>query len=262
MQKSRLVLNGIVGIVGVIGAVASIQGAWGNVWLIVFGLLLLAAAFFFGRSLAPLFTSHPWSGTLLQAIDDVGLLDIAVRDNETTAVPPLGFIKSAGHEVVITGVTAMRTLDQHRQTLVQLLNGGRHVYLAILHPRSPSLDQITKNEAVPVREHINASLMTVKKLGLHEHLGFHLRFFMEMPPFTGIMIDGDVAHTGESPSDSAGQLRVQPRTLHASQQHGIILHFRKQSQGRKKGGFDFFAGDLRRQWRLDAKEDLSVMAGV
>jgi hypothetical protein len=60
------------------------------------------------------------------------------------------------------------------------------------------------------------------------------------------MIDGQIT-VAATADDHPAQLRIQPGTQWRSQHEGIILQFQQSSSGAV--GFDYFAEDIREQWR-------------
>ena len=78
-----------------------------------------------------------------------------------------------------------------------------------------------------------------------------------MPPFQAVMIDGDIsAPEGSTPQDLDGLIRVQPLSQYGTGHRGVVLQFRKTIPNidTPAGGFDYFAQDLRKQWRFHGKK--------
>ena len=243
--------------VGLIGSLASISAGWGWVGIVVSTTLALAVLVVCLCVLAPVLRRNERGVTLLEAVDSVGLVDIENRSDLTAPVSPHEFYEKAQDEIVITGISAYRTFDQHLEVLQRALRSGKKLYLLILHPSSRVLDNVSAIENKNVCADIQEVLRVISKAQLHEHAGFHIRFRDSLPPFTAIMIDGDLRATGETPRDISGQIRVQPSRSHSSQHGGIVLHLRKK-EGKSLGGFDYFAEDLRRQWERDGRDDRTL----
>ncbi len=263
MRKTLQLLGVTVIAVGVLGSVASISAGWG--WFGVAISIVLAGSILWLclLSLAPVLHKNERGVTLLQAVDSVGLVDIENREDLTAPLPPHQFYEKAQHEIAITGISAYRIFDQHLEVLKSAIRSGKRVFVLILHPgpESRCLDELSKIEGKDVRADIHEVLRVVKSAGLHAQPGFRMRFRNELPPFTGVMIDGDLEPTGEVPSDGLGQIRVQPASAHRSQHKGVVFQLRK-TEGRPPGTFDFFAEDLRNQWKTDGREDHNLFGKV
>lgn len=185
--------------------------------------------------------------SLLDAINSIGLVDIENR-NEAEHNLPLGQIyEEAKQEIVITGITAHTTFIQHIEFLHGALKAGKRIYVLIIHPESPDIDDLSNRDSIDIRAHINMVIDIAERERLIEYEGFQLRFMKKPPPFTAVMIDGDVAYTGKKPNDQRGQIRVQPGTAYNPQHKGVILQFKKITGS--LGGFDYFAADIRKQWQ-------------
>lgn len=240
--------------IGLVGSVASISAGWGWIGItltIVLAIIILTLCFL---TLRPILQKNDRGVTLLQAVNSVGMVDIENREDRVAPLPPHQFYERAKHEIVITGISAYRTFDQHLGVLHQCLKSGKKVYVMILHPDSKVLAEQSQMEGKDMAVEIREVLRVIKQAELHNHPGFTIRFRESLPPFTGVMIDGDIVPTGECARDENGQIRVQPVSSHRSQHSGIVLQLRK-TQGPPVGTFDFFADDLRSQWVKDARED-------
>ncbi len=183
-----------------------------------------------------------------EAINSVGLQDIENRkDRGLTVLPPDDFYMLAKTEVAISGVSTYRTFDQGRAVIEDLLKRGVHVKVLILSPQSQEVDKLYKLEQHGIRADINNVIEKVKSLSV-TYPNIQLRFMETLPPFTSVMIDGDLDPSGGKPSDTNGHIRVQPRTAYHTQHEGIILQFGN-TERRHSDGFDYFAEDLREQWK-------------
>lgn len=257
--RSTMWLALAVAATGVVGSFASISAGWGWVGIllsIVLAVVILALCLL---SLRPVMRKNDRGVTLLQAVNSVGMVDIENREDTTAPLPPHQFYERALHEIVITGISAYRTFDQHLDVLKECLKSGKKVYVLILHPDSKVLTELSQLEGKDVAADIHEVLRVMNQAGLHAHPGLTVRFRESLPPFTGVMIDGDLVPTGEHAQDQNGQIRVQPVSAHRSQHRGIVLQLRK-TQGPPVGTFDFFADDLRSQWTKDAREDKALFS--
>ena len=253
------VLGIILGFIGFLGSVASIFADFG-----IYGVIVSFALAFllFGACilvLKPVLVKNKRGVTMLEAITNVGLVDIENRDDRLHLLPPTEFYELARNEIVITGVSAFRTFDQHSDILCQALDAGKELYVLILHPDSPDVERLTKREGLDIREQIMNVIHIISNLQLNRHPGFHIRFMQKLPPFTAVMIDGDVFPTGKEPRDQEAQIRVQPTTVYGTQHSGVILQFKKKS-GQPAGAFDCFAEDVRNQWLKDGRETPELFA--
>ena len=68
-----------------------------------------------------------------------------------------------------------------------------------------------------------------------------------LPPYTAVLIDGDIDHISEIPFDTKAELRIQPSSIIENQHGGVIIHLLK-TDPRTKGVFEFYANDLRKVW--------------
>lgn len=257
--RSTMWLALAVTMTGVLGSGASISAGWGWVGIllsIVLAVVILALCLI---SLRPVMQRNDRGVTLLHAVNSVGMVDIENREDTAAPLPPHQFYERAMHEIVITGISAYRTFDQHLDVLKHCLRLGKKVFVLILRPDSPALAELSRLEKKDVAADIHEVLRVMKLAKLNEHAGFAVRFRETLPPFTGVMIDGDLVPTGEHARDENGQIRVQPVSPHRSQHRGIVLQLRKK-QGPPVGTFDFFADDLRSQWAKDAREDKGLFS--
>lgn len=188
--------------------------------------------------------------TLAESIQLAGLSDIENRNDDRHGLPPARFYRRARSEVVVSGITLARTFDQNGALLVEMLRSGIQIRALLLHPDSPDVPPITRREEDrDIRHDILHTLeLAARRYGMFE--GFSVRLMERMPPFTAVMIDGDVAARHAAPRDSEGEVRVQPGTAFGTQHEGLVMAFRKRSAdaGGPLGIFDYFAEDLRNQW--------------
>ena len=126
----------------------------------------------------------------------------------------------------------------------------------ILHPDSEDIKWLTDREGRAIQQDIKATIGTVRILKFHENPGFQMKFIMKLPPFIGVMIDGDISPVSKTPLDNNGQVRIQPNNIYVTGHKGLIIQLRKipAKNDQPAGPFDFFAGDFRQLWKNDAKE--------
>ena len=197
-------------------------------------------------------TSQARSGlTITELAEVVGLVDIEDRALAgQLALPPEDFYRLAHKEVAISGVTLFRTFDQNLHLIQELVNSGKRWSAMILHPRAPIVPALADLHNLNIKSQIEDVISRVESAGLNASPLFELRCLQYLPPFTAVMIDGDLNRSRDPPDDVEGQIRVQPATQHQTQHRGMVYQFRKVSTA---GGFNMFAADLRDQWAIDAR---------
>ena len=191
--------------------------------------------------------------TLREACRDCGLVDVENRDDHRHPLPPVSFYERAKSEVAISGVSAYRTFDQHVFVLKSLMDAGISIQILILDPTVAigDLTRLEAREKSDIRGDIQHVIATIRHERLWEHPTFKIKFLPRLPPFTAVMIDGDIRHdasrTKASPRDTTGEIRVQPISWGSTHHTGIVMQFRKKEQ-QPLGVFDYFSADLRKQW--------------
>jgi hypothetical protein len=185
----------------------------------------------------------------IQTISDAGL--VSIEDRGTVQTPPDAFLSLGRRELLITGVTAQDTFSQCSDTIHEALKKRVRVYVVILHPKSPDIERLREHELVDLQGAISQVRARIKE-EFEDHPLFQIRYFTRMPPFTAVMIDGDVTIPNKIPVDENGQIRLQPAAGYLTQHSGVILQFQSMRRSKRSGStpFDFFAEDLRNQWRL------------
>lgn len=176
----------------------------------------------------------------------VGLVATELRGIKS-ALPPEDFLRKAKSEILITGATAYRSFDTGKKVLVDALADSKEVYVVILAPDSSGAERLSTVEGKPISTDIYQVLNVIKNEPAFDSKAFHIRFVDELPPFTAVMLDGDVESTGTKPNDSGGIVRVQPRTALGKQGEGVIVQF--VPTGKDFDGFKNFSRDLREQWK-------------
>lgn len=246
---------GILGIImvalGGLGSLASIyvSGLPGIITSITVIVIILVVCYWLLR---PVLLKNMRGVTMLEAVKSVGLVDIEKRDDEAHPLPPIKFYELAQHEIVISGVTAYRTFNQHISSLQEYLHSGKKLYVLLVDPDSEDIKHATLADQEDIRGQILQTISIIKnKKLIDEYPGFQIKFSDRIQPFSSIMIDGDISPTGKA-LDQGAQIRVQPTTMHVTRHTGIIIQLKKM-QGYKHCTFDYFAEDLRKQWQV-AKE--------
>lgn len=201
-----------------------------------------------------LFAANPRGITLSQALRDIGLVDMENRDDRQHLLPPEEFFAAATREIAITGISAYRTFDQDLDIIHEVLKKDRKIFVLILRPKCADVERFSRRERRDISSDIQGVISVIKREGLHKHPRFRIKFLESLPSFTAVMIDGDIdTPTGELPSNDEGQIRVQPVLVHHTQHSGLVIQLKKKTRG-TLGVFEYFAEDLRKQWR-DGKED-------
>lgn len=197
--------------------------------------------------------------TLRQAVARIGLVDIENREEALELqLPPEKFYRKATREIAMTGVSLYRTFEAQLMVDIfrEALGKGEKLYFMLLHPTAPDVKRWSKFVNADVPHDIDAVIRIIKKNKFHKNPNFQIKFMQRMPPFQAVMLDGDVAAPEAStPQDVDGQIRAQPLSQYVTSHHGIILQFRKTISDidSPAGGFDYFAQDLRKQWRFHGK---------
>ncbi len=180
---------------------------------------------------------------------DVGLSDIDHRDNTRNALPPAMVYNEAKEEIVIIGVSLNRVLDQHYSYLTERAQQGIRVRLMLLDPASQDVRRvITDWGHARVKREIRSSIKQIRELGLTKSDLIKIRYLPALPPFTGIMIDGDIEAKGPLYRDACGFVRIQPSARYVSQHNAPILQFHKKPSSSGASIFDMYATDIRRLW--------------
>lgn len=190
-----------------------------------------------------------------------GLTALENREDPTTSAPPERVFDLPEKEIVITGLSCYRTFDVHLDKVKQLLSRNINVYIMIVDPDSEDMPNITKRQGVNIRNDIMQTINKIKAHSLAQSPLFHIRYFQRMPPFTGILIDGDILAHDRVADDMRGSLRIQPATEFTPHQKGLIFSFVK-TAGKKLGGFDLYAKDLRSQWHYAEWSDEKIQKSL
>lgn len=250
-QKRLGILGLTLGAVGFIGALASVY-SYGVVGLVVTVLAVGAVFAVCYLVLSPVLAKNDRGVTVLDAIKTVGLIDVEIRNELYHALPPASFYKLAKREIVITGASAYLTFQQDLAAIRLALADGIRVYVMIFHPEGQDAEWYTQLDRQDIKSQIYGTIYIIKQERLDQHKAFHIRFVDKTPTFRSVMIDGDVEPTGQQPKDEDGQIRVQPYMLFGTGKEGIVFQFRKK-EDHLKGGFDYFADDVRSQWARNGR---------
>ncbi|MFZ5820281.1 MAG: TIR domain-containing protein [Chloroflexota bacterium] len=201
-----------------------------------------------------------------EAIKRVGLTDIENRaERGDYQLPPIAFYKKAKSEIVITGPTLLKTFHDDGKTIIQALDNGKKVCVMLLHPQSnDEIDRLSSIHGMPIGEYLENVVSQINTLNLFSYPKFKLRFFNKLPPFQGVMIDGDIEFVKTSPNDTpndlGGEIRIQPLTAFKTIHSGLIVQLKKKpiKGDTPPGPFDSFAEDLREQWAKFTVEDMKI----
>lgn len=265
--------------------------------LLLFGFILLLAPYFsgadFGAFKIPLFTERarrllkiigpvvfilfilmfiplippkeqppPKQQSIEAQAKSAGLTGLENREDPTTSAPPEKVFDLPEKEIVITGLSCYRTFDIHLDKVKQLLGRNIDVYIMIMDPDSEDMPKIaTRQSGVNIRNDIIQTIHRIKEHKLAQSPRFHIRYFQRMPPFTGILIDGDILAHDRVADDIRGSIRIQPGTEFTPQGKGLIFCFEK-TAGKKLGGFDLYTKDLRSQWHHAEWSDEKIQKAV
>lgn len=200
--------------------------------------------------------------TLIGAVRTAGLVDIEVRDSGERTLPPEEFLRTAEHEILMTGPTLYTILKASAESthiFEELLSRGVRVKLLMLHPSHAASDLKALGKRVGKRyliHEVEEALGYVARQRLHQNRCFELRFAKSIATFNAVLIDGDVEGAGKIGRKTA-QIRVQPLNTAGSTHKGIVLQFRQSKPG-QIGGYENFAEDVILQWK-GAKPDPSLI---
>lgn len=192
---------------------------------------------------------------LLSQCQDTGLINTWRRHKKgVTTHPPERFFASAKTEVVITGLSTYLTFYSCGDSIEEALDRGKKIYVAMMHPQSPQRHQREEIEGIPFEQDIRRAIKIIDDRGFYRRQNFHVRFFMEMPSFTAIMVDGNLVPNGDSIFTETSQIIVQTFLNYRPQTEGIVRHYRYQGEGKDWSGFENYARDLRLIWQHRARE--------
>lgn len=179
-----------------------------------------------------------------------GLADIEHRTNTAGALPPDTVYRLARNEVALMGISLYRTMDQHYALVEALLDRNVQVRLLVLDPRSPDIGKVRTDWGhKAVSREIRGVARKIKETRVVERGLFAIRYMSDLPPFTCVMVDGDIEGRGP-PAECAGAfLRLQPLTHSVSPHNAPVLQFHKMPGSGGKAPFDIYSEDLRQIWR-------------
>ncbi len=223
------------------------QPAWARPLTATAGLLLLMLAGTGLRALWPVLRTNPRGLTLVEAVRTTGLVDVESRNEGDRHLPPEALYRLPDlQELVITGISASSSFQNHLDLIKRLLADKKDVYFLVCSEDTPGLETISRLERRNVVEEIKQVRHVIDAESLQADERFHIKAFAALPTFTAVMVNGDFVPRQPIPRDSGGFLRIQPRRMASSHHDGIVLQF--QSTGQTHDGFSLFAGDLREQW--------------
>jgi len=191
-------------------------------------------------------TKNPRGTTMLEAINDVGLTDVENRDKSQKSLAPDKVYDAATSEIAISGISCLLTFENHSEIIDGHLRAGRRIYVLMVDPAQKDIvSQLSQNNSKDIGADIASTIAAIKANNFHRHHNFVIRFLAFIPPFTGVLLDGDIGAADRPPSDSHAIMRVQPSSRFKSQHKGVVLQLKKVPSG----ALDYFAGDLRKQWK-------------
>lgn len=131
---------------------------------------------------------------IIQGIVEAGLTDIENRSIDRNQLPPNAIYQSVREEVLISGLTLKYTIDMQQEHIESLLNSGKKVLLLMLDPESTHARSAENLHAsrVELVDEANSVVRSIRRRRYLDRSNFGLRFFEEIPPFTGVLIDGNV----------------------------------------------------------------------
>lgn len=186
---------------------------------------------------------------LVKSATSLGVAKLEMRSNKDNPKVAADYYESAKEQIVLTGLTLRTSFDQHRAPLKAALKRGIQLYIMMLNPDIEGIKDLTKIQERKILQDIQDVIELLCTDFFKDYLldkrSLHIRFFDKLPPFTAIMIDGDILNPGDTARDDNAQIRVQTQTMYNSQHDGIILQIKKNSGG----AFDYYANDLRLQWK-------------
>ncbi len=186
--------------------------------------------------------------SLLDAVKNVGLVDIESRADKEHPLPPTDFYRLAKDELLISGISADRTFDMEVQTLRDTLAMGKRLRVLILRPDCDIVRYLEKREVKPIHTDIEGVIQIVLDEGFITNPNFAMHLTDKLPTFTAVMIDGDVEKPANDKVSSPDvQVRIQPTTIYHSQHDGLVIQLKK-SPEIPFPLVDFVAGELREQW--------------
>ncbi len=240
----------IVVMTGLIGSFASVL-AFGWLGFAISFILLVIVIGACYLLLQPVLVKNMRGVRILEAVKNIGLVDIENRNETSRSLPPEKIYEASKQEIAITGITALGTFKGHIRAIHRTLQSGKWLYVLLLDPRTSDATLVsTGNERQNVSMEIMQTIDIIKREELHKYPRFKIKFMGRLPPFTAVMIDGDITNI-ETPLDHEAQIRVQPVRLHSTHHSGIVLQLKKmpKTADHEVGPFDFFAEDLRKQWK-------------
>lgn len=215
-------------------------------WIIALVIILLFCVLFV--LLIPVVHLNDRNTLLLESIREVGLYDIENRAVATNQYLPETFFKKAKNEILILALTANTTLVEYSDMFKYLITDKAvRIKLIILYPERSLIEQLEKYNTDKLLEEINSTIEIIRNKSLYGEAGFEVKFIRNIPPYTAVLIDGDVDHVSAKPFDGGAEIRVQPSSIFENQHAGVIIHLLK-TNPKTKGVFEFFASDMRNAW--------------
>jgi len=184
--------------------------------------------------------------SLRRNIELVGLTDVNSRANKETDLPPEEIFTHADREILVFGISAYRTFDQHMELLKSALSANRRVLVLLLDPNVGAVDELSRRDGKRVGEDIRSTIHRINQEHLIENSNFQVKFYDFAPHYTCIATDASI--DGVKPLRKGGaRVRVQPMSFYKNANHDGII-FQLDDTRAESDGFHFFVHDLRKIW--------------
>jgi|GEM_PF-4941319 len=256
MRPDRaLMITGALAALSLIGSAASVysawsmgeQPSWAHKAAIGFAALFVLLGALLVHFLWPVLRTNPRQVPLVTAVRRVGLIDVESRNEGDRHLPPEAiYTLPKLRELVISGINAASSFRNHMELIKGLLRRKADVYFLICSEETEGLHRISDIE----RRNVIAEIQEVRDAIEMEHLlddqHFQIKVFSQLPSFTAVMVNGDIAPRQSTPQDNEGFIRIQPRRMVSTHHDGIVLQFGNTRN--PLDGFNLFASDLRAQW--------------
>ncbi|RBY95297.1 hypothetical protein DQ237_14590 [Blastococcus sp. TF02-8] len=247
---NKVMLRGpalIAALVAALGFVASIAqlvtlGTFGILTVVV---VVLSVGVLVARLIGPSLRKNGRGERLLVSIAALGMQDLEMRGYGRNNLPEPQYLRTARRDVLIVGPTLYGVAERQADDLRQALDRGVAVRLLVLDPDWAASQNLVAR--VDVGAQIRDTLALLRREGLLGHRGLSVRFVGFFPSYRGVLVDGDVAHSGSRPDTARGWLRLQPHlSCDLSGHRAMVLEFAATAGA--ESPFDLFATDLRQLW--------------
>lgn len=247
----------LVAAIGFIASIVQISASFGWLGVLLSVLTITALVVYLSQLVWPLLRRNTRGIRLIDAITTQGLEDIERRGAGRNDLPPVDYFQQAQTEIAIMGTSLYGTIERHLRELKIALSRGIKIRLMLLDPMCQSVQE--RSTRVDLARQIELTLDMIVRERLTANRGLAIRFMNALPPFLGILVDGDIDPSGDRPLDKHGWIRVQVNLVTMSAHDGIVLQFRRTND--ETGAFTLFAQDLRRCWHF-AKEKPELLERI